>query len=294
MRVNPNPIPDILAALSQTQEQSQNALEELSTGRRVNRPSDDPGASATEVQNQASEARIDQFLQSVGSLRAMFQTADDALNSVVTALNQAVSLGVEAGNGTVTDTNRQQIAQQVQGILDQVTQLANTTFQGTYLFAGTATGSLPFTVDSSSVTYNGNSGTNVVAIADGRSLQSNLPGDQLFTNSSANVLGSLLQLTNALQSGTSEDIQNATSAVTNALSYMSAGRVFYGNALNQLDADETMLNSQNVNLQAQDTALVGADTAKAATDLSASQTAHQAALSAASRILGTTLLDYLS
>src|SRR5262249_21716639 len=107
MRVNPNPVPDILAALSRTQEQSQNALEELSSGRRVNRPSDDPAASATEVHNQAAESRIDQYLQSVGSLRAMFQTADSTLSSVVTALNSAISLGVEGSNSTTTDANKQ-------------------------------------------------------------------------------------------------------------------------------------------------------------------------------------------
>ena len=87
MRVNPNPTDDILTAIWNTQTQEQTALEQLSTGKRVNVPSDDPEAAALEVQNQAAESRIDQYLQSVGSLQSMFQSASSSLSSVTTALN---------------------------------------------------------------------------------------------------------------------------------------------------------------------------------------------------------------
>jgi len=293
MRINPDPTPDILNAIWQTQTQEQTALEQLSTGKRVNRPSDDPAAAAAEVQNQALEGRIDQYLQSVGSLTAMFQTADSSLNSVVTSLNQAITLGTEAANGTSSTANQQQIAQQVQGILDQVVQLANTSFQGSYIFAGTNTAQAPFVQNAGSVTYNGNSGTNSVTIADGRTLQSNLPGNQIFQKSGADVMGSLQQLVTALQNGDTAGISSATSSLGGALSQISAQRVFYGNALSQLDADQSSLNQQNLNLKAQDNTLVGADAAKAATDLSKAQLANQSALAAAAKIMPLTLLDYL-
>ncbi|HUK25280.1 MAG TPA: flagellar hook-associated protein FlgL [Terriglobales bacterium] len=293
MRINPNPTNDILAAIWNTQSQEQTALQQLSTGKRVNVPSDDPAAAAIEVENQATESRIDQYLQSAGSLQSMFQSADSTLNSVTTALNQAVSLGVEAGDGTLSTSNLQQIEQQVQGILQQVVQLANTSFQGTYLFAGTATTQQPFTQTASGVTYNGNDGINTVTIADGRSLQSNLPGDQIFQQPGSDVLGSLQQLASALQSGDGVSINAATNAVSGALSYLNTQRVFYGNALNQLTDDQTALSQQQTNLKAQDNTLVGADMAQAATNLSQAATANQAALAAAAQVLPMTLLDYL-
>lgn len=293
MRVNPDPTADILAAIWQTQSKEQTALEQLSTGRRVNRPSDDPSAAASEVENLAQQARVDQYLQSVGSLRAQLQTADSTLSTVITALSRAVSLGVEGGNGSLTSSNLQQIAVEVQGILDQVVQAANISFQGNFLFSGTNTSTAPFTQGAGSVTYNGNSGVNTVEIADGRTLQSNIPGDQLFQKPGADVIGSLQQLVTALQSGDFTAIRAATPAVSSALNYLSSQRVFYGNALNQLDADEASLNQRTLNLQTLDTALVGADTAKAATALSAAETAHQAALAAAARVLPVSLLDYL-
>src|SRR5262244_1809103 len=106
MRVNPNPASDVLAAIQQTQAQEQVALQQLSSGKRVNAPSDDPAASANEIRNLATESRIDQYLQSVSSLQAQMQTADSTLNSVVTTLNQAVSLGVEATNATLSASNK--------------------------------------------------------------------------------------------------------------------------------------------------------------------------------------------
>jgi flagellar hook-associated protein 3 FlgL len=293
MRVNPDPTPDILSAIWKTQSQTQTALEQLSTGKRVNRPSDDPAAAATVVQNQAEQDRIDQYTQSVNSLNSQFQTADATLSTMVTSLNRAVSLGVEAGNSSLSDQNRKSIAQEAQGVLDQLVQLANTSFNGNYIFAGTKSTQQPFTVTASGITYNGNSGINQVAIADGRTLQSNLPGNQIFQSSGSDVLGSVQQLVTALQSGDTTAIQTATSSISSALNYLNGQRVFYGNGMDQLSDDTTMLNSTKLNLQAQQTALVGADPTQAATDLSKAETANQAALAAAGRVLSKTLLDYL-
>jgi flagellar hook-associated protein 3 FlgL len=296
MRVNPNMAPDVLAAIWQTQSQEQTALQELSTGKRVNVPSDDPLASAEMVGNQDQSNRTDQYLQNIDTLNNQMQTADTALGSVVTALTQAVSLGVEGSTGTVSDANRQSIAQNVQGIQSQIVQLANTSISGSYLFGGTGTTAPPYTLDAASpsgATYNGNSGTNTVQIADGLDVQTNLPGDQLFQNSTGDVFGSLQALITALQTGNVSGVQTATNQVRDALNAVTGQRIFYGNAENQLNSTQTFLNQEKVNLTSQATNLVGADMAQVATDLTQAQTAYTATLAAAGKILPTSLLDYL-
>jgi len=293
MRVNPNPTNDVIAALELTQQQEQIALQEISTGKRVNQPSDDPAAAALYAGNVAAESRIDQYLQSVGSLQALNQTADSALSSVVAALNQAISLGTQAANGDMNPDNLQQILQSVQGVLNQVVQLANTSFQGSYIFAGTATTTQPFSVNNGGVTYNGNSGVNNAAIADGRTIQVNLSGNQIFQNSGGDVFGTLQQLVTGLQNGDKTAIATATTALGTALQQLSVQRSFYGSNLNQLTGDQNELNQQKLNLQTQDNKLVGIDLSVAATDLSQAQLAHQAALAASARVLQPSLLDYL-
>jgi flagellar hook-associated protein 3 FlgL len=297
MRVNPNFTADILTDLWQSQAQEQTALQQLSTGRRVNVPSDDPGAAAADVQNQGLQSQNDQYLQNTNNLEGMFQTTDSALSSVVTALNQAISLGVQGASGTVSPAQQQAIAVQIQALQSQMVQLGNTSYQGSFVFGGTATQTPPFTLDStqpSGVRYNGNTGVNTVEIAEGRSIQTNLPGSQVFQGAGGSVMDSLQQLVTALQSGNSTSIGAATAQVSTALSYVSQQRVFYGTGANQLTANQSFLQQEQVNLQSEDNSLVGVDLAKAATDLSQAQSAQSAALAALAKVIPQSLLNYLS
>src|SRR6202041_2003935 len=144
MRVNPNYTADILNDLWQSQAQEQTAIEQLSTGKRVNVPSDDPAAAAEDVQNQALQSQNDQYIQNTSNLDGSLQTADSTLSSVVTVLNQAISLGVQGANGGMSSADQQALAEQVQSIQSQMVQLANTSYQGSYLFGGTASPSRTF------------------------------------------------------------------------------------------------------------------------------------------------------
>lgn len=297
MRVNPNMLPSVLSGLQQSQSNVNIALQEVATGKRVQAPSDDPAASANMVQNTIDTKNVDQYTQNVSGVLSMVQTADSVLSSVVTSLTKAVTLGVEGANGTVNASNQQAIATQVQGILSSVVSNANTSYQGTYLFGGTANTVVPYTADATSAsgyTYNGNDGVNSVAVGDSLSVQSNLPGSQIFSDSSNDVLGSLASLVTALQSGDTTAIKTATDAVSSALSFVSQQRVFYGNTETQLNSQDTYLQQETVSLTSQATSLVGIDMATAATDLAQAQTANSAALAAAAKVLPTTLLNYLS
>jgi flagellar hook-associated protein 3 FlgL len=296
MRVNPNYTPDILANLWNSQAEEQTAIEQLSTGKRVNVPSDDPAAAAADVQNQALQSQNDQYIQNTSNLDGSLQTADSTLSSVVTVLNQAISLGVQGANGGVSSADQQALAEQVQSIQSQMVQLANTSYQGSYLFGGTASQSAPFALDStqpSGVLYSGNSGVNNVEIAPGSSLPVNVPGDQIFQGAGGSVMGSLEQLVTALQSGNATNIGTATTQVGSALSYLSLQRVFYGSAISQLNANQSFLQKEQVSLQTQETSLVGVDLATAATNLSQANAAQTATLAALAQIIPQSLLNYL-
>jgi len=224
------------------------------------------------------------------------QTADSALSSVVTAVTRAISLGVQGSTGTVSDANRQQIAQDLVGIQAQVLQLANTEVNGTFLFGGTETTAPPFTLDSTSatgVTYNGNDRTNTVQIADGLNVKTNMPGSQLFQGTNANIFGALQQLITSLQTGSTANAQTATNQLRDAFDTLSSQRIFYGNTVNQLNSTQTFLQQEKVSLSSQATNLIGADITKSASDLTRAQTAYNATLAAAAKILPTSLLDYL-
>jgi len=295
MRIDPNLVPTILADLQQSQVSLNTALQEVSTGKSVNQPSDNPASAADMVQNTIETADVDQYTQNVTSVLSTVQTASSVLSSVVTSLTQAVSLGTEGANGTNSTANLQAIAAQVKGILSNVVSDANTSVAGSYLFGGTGT-STPYIADptsSSGYTYSGNSDSNSVAVGDNLSVQVNVPGSQIFSDPTNDVLGSLSSLVTALQSGNSSDVASATSAVDSALSFVGQQQTVYGNAETQLNAQTSFLQQDTVSLSTQATNLIGVNMATAATDLSQDETDNSAALAAAAKVLPTSLLNYL-
>jgi flagellar hook-associated protein 3 FlgL len=296
MRVNPNTQTDMLFYLQASQNQEQTAIEQLATGLRVNVPSDDPAAAAADVVNDASLGADDQYVQNIDSVQQTMTTADSTLSSVITQLTQAISLGVEGGDGTLSDSDREAIAQQVGDIKDQVFSLANTAFEGVYLFGGTATSSAPYVTDpnsSSGVQYAGNDQTNQIQIGEGQQVATSVPGDQLFGTGGTDVFSSLQTLVNALQTGSSSDISTATEQLRTAFDGVNTSRVFYGNTLSGLTAQENFLGQEKVDLQQNENQLVAADPTKAASNMSQAALAQQAALEATAKAQSLNLLNYL-
>jgi len=223
----------------------------------------------------------------------MMQAAESVLNSVVSEVSQAISIGVEGANGTLSAANRATLAEQVSGTLDSVVSQANTAYRGIHLFAGTDSTIVPFTASSSGYQYNGNSGVNSVAIGDGYSLAINIPGDEMFQQPGSDLMGSLQQLVGALQNGDTTAIGTATNQLRSALDYVTQQRAFYGNVASQINTQETFLQNESVNFKSEENSLVGVDLATAATNLSQAQAASQATMAAAARVLQQSLLDYL-
>lgn len=294
MRVNPNPMPELLSDLGQTEQQINTDLGEIASGSSINVPSDNPAGAAMLVQNADQTAEADQFLRSASGIAAEMQNADSALSSVVTTLQRAISLGVEGANGTVNASDRAALAEEVQGIQSQLVSLANLSYQGNFVFAGTANQSAPYVLDATSpsgVKYVGNSGVNTVTVGDNLAIQTNMPGSQLFSSGGSDMFQAIQDLITSLQSGT--NIDTAVSEVSSAYDNINAQRVFYGNAINQLNSQQTFLNSETTQLAAQQNSIGGADLSKVISDLTNAETARQATLEAIGQTQQTNLFSYL-
>jgi flagellar hook-associated protein 3 FlgL len=297
MRVNPNYSADMVNLLDMAQQTANNASQELSTGRRVNQPSDDPAAEAAMVYENSRSAAVDQYTASSDSLTDVLNTANSTLSSVTTLLQRAITLGTEGANSTMNQSDLNSIAAEVTGIQSQMLSLANTSYAGQYLFAGTATGTAPYVADASNpnqIDYVGNSKQNKLQIGTGLSVATNLPGSSIFSQSNANVFDSLQSLVTALQSGNTSSVATATSGVSNALSAVDTAQVFYGGTLDELSTNETYLAQEKLSITTYQNTLVSADTATAATEATEAQTALTATVAAAAQVdQQVNLLNYL-
>jgi flagellar hook-associated protein 3 FlgL len=295
IRLNPDITPDLLGSIEQAQQNQQTAIQQMSTGRSVNNLSDNPAAAAGLVGNNALSSENDQFLTNVSDVQGKLQTADSALSNATQLLTTAITVGAQGANGTLSDSDRQALAQQVQGLQQQMLGLANTAYEGVYVFGGTNVSAPPFAQDASSssgVQYNGNSHVTSVQIAEGTSVQTNVAGSQLFLNSGGNVFSALNDLANALTSG--NGIAAANTEVQQAFSQLTTQRITYGNGLSQLQSSQNFLNQEQVNLSTQQNQLVGANLTAVVANESQAQVDLQAALSATGQVLNLpNLLTYL-
>jgi flagellar hook-associated protein 3 FlgL len=294
IRVNPDIYSLVLSGLQANSQRENQALQQIGSGQKLNSLSDDPAAAASLVNIRMNSSSDTQYLQNITSLTGPLQVAGSALSSVVEALTSAQTLGVEGANGTNNTQNRQAIAQEIQGIQKEILGLANTSYDGQYLFSGTATTTQPYVADASSpsgVTYNGNDKTNSVEISAGQAMPINLPGSQLFSNATTNVFQSLQDLYTALN--TNGDVGSATTEVQNALNYVSTQQTFYGNSVDRLNNAQTFLTQQQTQLSVTESSTLAVDMSTAVTDLSQTITTQQALLAAGGKISQLNLFDYL-
>lgn len=291
-------VPDLYSmtvdAIENDRQRLNTALQQISTGQSVNSPSDNPAATAALIENMAQTNANDEYQKSVSSMQGTLQTADSVLGQVVTNLNQAISVGTEGANGGLSQTEMQALGQEVESIQGTIQNLANTSYQENYLFAGTAVSTKPFVTDAASpsgISYVGNSAVNSVQIGPDQSVGTNLPGSSIFTAPGADVFQALHDLSTALNNG--GDVASALGEVQTAFNNIGSQRTFYGNTLDALSSVNDNLTQQQLTLQQQTSNLIAADPAKAASNLVQAEYTLNAALSAFGRVSQNTLLDYL-
>jgi flagellar hook-associated protein 3 FlgL len=284
MRVNPMYVSNLVGSLNQTQANQQQLTAELSSGVSITSLGQNPVGAAQNVLLLDQIQRDDSFTQSSNGVTGQLQVADSALGSVVSELTQAISLSMSANNGTMSASNVKAIGSQIAGILSEVQSLANTSYQGRYIFAGAQTGTAPFTTAGAGTpavtSYHGDATVNYLQLPNGQKIQLNVPGDQIFLGSGTNsVFGALNALAADYASGTVNTQQAVadTAALNTALNYVSQQRVTIDNSMTQLTSAASAVENEKTQLTAAQTDLMQADLPTIATQLSLSET-QQAAL----------------
>ena len=290
MRVNPQYLTNLVGSLDATSSAEERLTEELASGSQVNALSDNPVAAGENVLLSAQIGNDDSFSQTASSTQSLLQVSDSALSTVVSQLTSAISLAIEANNGTMNANDVKSISNQIAGIRDEVLSMANTTYLGNYVFSGSK-GTLPaYVLDTSTspavATYQGDSDVEYVKTPNGQNVQINVPGSQIFSVVGNDVLGTLNQLVADYSSGTASSTAVAdTGALGTALSYVSQQRVVIDNSITRLTSAENYTQSEKTQLTSVQTNLLQADVGQIATQLSTAET-QQAALSQVIATLG--------
>ncbi|WP_225578489.1 flagellar hook-associated protein FlgL [Rhodanobacter sp. 7MK24] len=217
------------ASIADTQNQ-------VSSGQRINLASDDPNGAAEVVSLNHVLANNTQYTSNINNANARLSTESSTLDSFNSLLNQVDSMAIQGINGTLSSSDRQDMATQLVQIRAQLVQLANTSdANGNALFAGTSTTSTPFVLNNDgSVTYNGNGSNQMVSIGSGLTLPDSDNGAALFMNTpqgngsfaasaAAGNTGTLLVGANSVTNATQWAAATAAGPVNYTISFDAAG-----------------------------------------------------------------------
>lgn len=284
MRVDPNYVTNLTAAVDQSASEEAKLASELSSGLRVASLQDDPVAVAQAALLGTSISKDDTFVQTASTQSSRLQVADSTLGEVVSQVTSAISTAVSGNNGTLNANDIASVAQKLSGIRDQVLSLANTSYQGQYLFGGSQGATPPFTLDTATnpatANYTGDNNIQYVESPNGQKFQVNLTGSSVFGAAGTGVLGALNQLISDFSAGAATGTITAdTSALTTSLGQLSSQRSTLDSSLSRLQSTSTYVQTEESQLKVAQSSLVSADPAAVATQLSQAETQHQALLS---------------
>ncbi|MBI1319551.1 MAG: flagellar hook-associated protein 3 [Candidatus Hydrogenedens sp.] len=291
--------------LTNLNRQSRNILdlqEQLATGFKVNRPSDDPLAIRRAVSAKIEVGKNDQYLSNISSAGPQLLETETSILTVVDVIQRVKELSLQANNTTNGQDQLDQIANEVNQLLEQLLVQGNTVTNDRYVFAGTRTQTQPFVAardangDITAVTYAGNDDTFNVEISEGITVPANLPGSDVFLSTSADtvdVYQLLIDTRDAMRTGNFPGIDSAIDRLDTAQDQMLVQVSRLGALQSRLQRSDTNLRDVSIQLEQVVSDNLDADFAEVALNLNAQSNAFQAALNAGSRVIQASLLDFL-
>jgi flagellar hook-associated protein 3 FlgL len=271
--------------------------EQIASGQALNQPSDNPAAVTQVLALSSQVGQLTSWQTNSDTATSWLATANSTANSVLESLQSAQTLLLQASNEGAQDaTTFQALGNQINGIVSNLTSLANTQFEGRAIFAGTSAS--PTAYDASG-NYLGNADTPTVVIGPGQgagqTVALSVPGTALFGTGAANIFSTLSNVATALLSGTpsATAISNAMTALSSNIDTAQQASAVLGNSSEEVSNVTATLTNQIASVQASQANLEDVNVATATTQLESETTNYQAALWAAAQSLPDTLVKFL-
>lgn len=272
---------------------------QLSSGLRVNSPSDDPIDARRAINARAAIAKNEQYVQNIASAGPRLEETATSLQTLTDNLLRARELTLRGANGTNGQNALNILAEEINQILEGAVNTANHQTGNAYIFGGTRTTQAPFQVtrnangDIISVSYAGNAESIAVTIGDGIDVVTNEPGSRVF-QSGQDLFQTLIDIRDNLRAGDQASLQNARLAELDTVrQQLGQGIARVGAVQNRFTAAEAELEDFQIQLRQLLSDSIDADFADVVLNLNAQSNAFQAALNAASRVIQPSLLDFI-
>jgi flagellar hook-associated protein 3 FlgL len=286
--------------LRRTQQRADRAQREISSGRRLNAVSDDPGQVAKLIEARAELRRAEQARASLGLVKGEVDTAEAVLREAVSALDRIQVLGAQGANTNMSADNRRTIAGQVSSLLAQLVDATRTSVAGRYLFSGDADGAAAYTFDPLQQpypvsAYQGTASTREILHPSGTRLAVARTAQQIFDDAdpARNVFQTVNNLRLALEADDTAAIAAAMAELKTASAHLNNELAFYGAVQSQVDQAVSFAGAQQLRLRTQISGIEDADVTGAILELQQARFQQESSLSARAHAGRRSLFDYL-
>lgn len=295
--------------------------DQLSSGKRINKPSDDPVGLTFAMRYRSELQANDQYERNVDSATSLLEYTDTTMGEAVTVLQRVRELMVEGSNGTLPQDARNSISTELKQLHSQLVEIGNSQFNGKYMFNGEMTQTAPYskrTIDEvASLTpaqlaadptlgilaenVTSDTGQIKYELSPGMVMAVNVTGNEFFgpavtagqEDTSDNVFNVISQAVEALNSGDSSKVSDLLAKVDSRMSTMLEKRSEVGARMNRIELITSRLEDNNINLQTVQSKAEDADMAEVITNLKMEENVYQASLSAGAQIIRPSLVDFL-
>ena len=297
MRVASNSVSDSMLRQIQQLTTDQAKLQlQVSSGRRITQPEDDPAAIGRVLNLQSEQRQLAQYVRNADRAMALAQTSYSGLQGLKKVSDRASELAT-LGTGALSPDAMKTYATEVDQLLEQAVQLANTKQAGDYIYGGTAVDAPPFSITRdadgkiASVTFVGNTEQTSIPLSEASSVS---PYTSAATNTGlADFISGLVALRDALTAGNTDAVRGVQPALTAAEDAIIGAMADNGGVQTRIEAAQSQQADRATSLESSISAESAADLPSMIVKLSQTQTAYEAALASATKIMNLTILDYL-
>jgi flagellar hook-associated protein 3 FlgL len=271
------------ASLGRVQELQQ----QLSSGKRVSAPSDDPAATAAAMTFRSQRIADEQYLRNADAASARLNVTDNALTQLSDRLRAARDLMLQSRNGGIGGESLVALSQQILAVRQDVLDLYNTRYLDRPVFGGTVAGSAA--IDSSGA-YIGDDGVVAVRISGDATVRTDVEGTAVAADTVPDLLA---QIAADVADNDDDGIQSGLDSLSAALSKVQQALGDVGARSSRVDSMRNLVDSSRLDLTSKISENEDVDLPETIMNLQAQQVAYQSALGAAAKIMQTSLADFL-
>lgn len=268
--------------------------EQMSTSRKINRPSDDPVGLSYALRYRSELGANEQYQENVSSAISWLEYTDTMLSQAGEVLNKARELSVQAANGTNSVDALQAVKSEMNQLYEQLVTIGNSSFNGKYIFNGQKTDIPPYT-STDAVNQNTDEGVIRFDVGGWTTLSVNVDGNQAFGSSASdtNAFKLLKDTISNLEKSDFTAISAGLGKMDERITAFLEVRADIGAKTNRINLANERLQDAKINLSTLQSSTEDADMAETITGFNTDQSVYQASLSMGAKILQSSLLDYL-